>query len=164
MLCILRHHPLVFSLLHQNLQVLQEDNSCHTCEYCTNFCRCLPKMPIVLFMLFLSYFRGRMFLFCVCDVWGSNRYLCASLHSIWNNFAHLCEYCANIWGDVGGMYKLVKVTKKAGNLRLIGGRVRGRDLFLASLQIFFSVFEGLTTNTNSDEGRSGGGGGGGGRV
>ena len=105
MLCILRPHPLVFSLLRQNLQVLQEDNSCHTFEYCANFSRCLTNMPIVLFMLFLSYVRGRKFLFCVCDVSGSDRDMCASLHSIWKNFAHLCEHCANIWGEVGGMYK-----------------------------------------------------------
>ena len=116
MLCILRPHSLVFYLLRQNLQVLQKDNSCHTCEYWTNFWRCLPNMPIVLFMLFLSYIRGRKFLFCVCDVWGSNRYLCASLHSIWNNFAHMCNYRANIWGQVGGMYKLLIDTKKARNL------------------------------------------------
>ena len=48
-------------------------------------------------------------------------FVCATCGEAIGNFAHLCECCANILGEVGGMYKLVKDTKKAGNLRLIGG-------------------------------------------
>ena len=48
-------------------------------------------------------------------------FVCATCGEAIDNFAHLCECCANILGEVGGMYKLVKDTKKAGSVRLMGG-------------------------------------------
>jgi len=130
MLRILRPHPLVFSLLRQNLQVLQEDNSCHTCDYCTNFCRCLPNMPIVLFMLFLSYVRGRKFLFCVCDVWGSNRQLCTLVRMLRKYFG------GGRWDvQVGERHE------KGRKCAIDGGRVRGRDLFWLLSKFFLVSFK-----------------------
>ena len=138
MLCILRPHPLVFSLLRQNLQVLQEDNSCHTFEYCANFSRCLTNMPIVLFMLFLSYVRGRKFLFCVCDVSGSNSHLCASLQVAFH-MEKLCTLVRTLRKYLGGGRWNVQVGErheKGGKSAIDGGGGQGLRFFFWILGVF----------------------------
>ncbi len=67
-------------------------------------------------------------------------FVCVTCGEAIGNFAHLCEYCANIWGEVGGMYKLVKDTKKAGNLRLMGGG-SGVEVFWLLSKFFLVSFK-----------------------
>ncbi len=59
--------PILFAVFGSNSLVFEEENACHTLDYCAPFCMCLDDMYNVCCMLFLGVMEGwKVF------VWGDN--------------------------------------------------------------------------------------------